>query len=82
MGEVDALIKERPDNPYFWELKGSLLLLERQAPGCDRSTCARPCNWPAATSPLIQFELAQAMLATEDAALLDEAMSLLRNALS
>ena len=24
IGEVDALIRERPDNPYFWELKGEL----------------------------------------------------------
>ena len=24
--EVDALIRDRPENPYFWELKGELLL--------------------------------------------------------
>jgi predicted Zn-dependent protease len=24
--EIDALIRERPDNPYFWELKGEFLL--------------------------------------------------------
>ena len=23
-GEIDALIREKPDNPYFWELKGEL----------------------------------------------------------
>ena len=23
IAEVDALIKERPDNPYFWEVKGN-----------------------------------------------------------
>ncbi len=23
MGEVDALIKQQPDNPFFWEIKGS-----------------------------------------------------------
>ena len=24
--EVDALIRDKPDNPYFWELKGELLV--------------------------------------------------------
>ena len=35
IGEVDALIREKPDNPYFWELKGNLLLLGRQVPRVD-----------------------------------------------
>ena len=26
MPEIDALIRDRPDNPYFWELKGELLI--------------------------------------------------------
>ena len=50
MGEVDALIKERPDNPYFWEIKGSFYYWsgkQREA----IATCAKPCNWPAATNP-------------------------------
>ena len=25
MPEIDALIRDKPDNPYFWELKGELL---------------------------------------------------------
>ena len=24
--EVDALIRDKPDNPYFWEVKGDLLM--------------------------------------------------------
>src|SRR5262249_58229991 len=25
MGEVDALLRDKPDNPFFWELRGILL---------------------------------------------------------
>ena len=51
IGEIDALIKEKPDNPYFWEVKGNLLLLGGQTRRGHRRTCARPCSLPAATSP-------------------------------
>ena len=32
IGEVDALIRERPDYPFFWELRGELLVKAGQAP--------------------------------------------------
>ena len=80
IGEVDALIKERPDNPYFWEIKGSFAYWsgkQREAIPSLRKAL----QLSGGEESLIQVELAQAMLATEDAALLDEAMSLLRRSI-
>jgi predicted Zn-dependent protease len=80
IGEVDALIKERPDNPYFWEVKGSFLYRagkHREALGPLRKALQL-----AADESLIQVELAQAMLGTEDRGLLDEAISILKRAVA
>jgi len=80
MGEVDALIKEKPDNPYFWEVKGSFYYWS----GKQRDAIVnlrKALQLAGGNESLMQFELAQAMLATEDAALLDESMSLLRKAI-
>lgn len=78
VGEVDALLREKPDNPFFWELKGNLLFWvgnHREAVAALRRSLKL-----AGDEPLIQAELAQAMLATEDNALLEEAIALLRRA--
>jgi predicted Zn-dependent protease len=79
MGEVDALIKERPDNPYFWEIKGNFYYWG----GKHRDAIApmrKALQLAGGNESLMQFELAQAMMATEDASQLDEAMGLLRRA--
>jgi predicted Zn-dependent protease len=80
MGEVDALIKQQPDNPYFWEIKGSFYYWS----GKHREAIAplrKSLQLLGGNESLVQFELAEAMLATEDASLLDEAISLLRKAI-
>jgi predicted Zn-dependent protease len=80
MGEVDALIKEKPDNPYFWEIKGSFYYWS----GKHREAIPnlrKALQLAGGNESLIQVELAQAMMATEEASLLDEAMSLLRRAI-
>lgn len=80
MGEIDALIKERPDNPYFWEVKGSLYYWS----GKQRDAIPhlrKALQLAGGAESLIQVELAQAMLATEDVSLLDEAASLLRRSI-
>lgn len=80
MGEIDALIKERPDNPYFWEVKGSLYYWSgkhREAIGNLRKAL----QIAGGNESLMQFELAQAMLASEDASVLEESMTLLRRAI-
>ena len=60
--EVEALIRERPDYPYFWELKGDFLFRsgrsnEAIAPLTKALKLAKGGN-------LIRVRLAQAMLAT------------------
>jgi predicted Zn-dependent protease len=79
MGEVDALLREKPDNAYFWELKGNVLFWvgkHREAIPALRKSL----QLAGGDEPLIQAELAQALLATDDAALLEEAIGLLRRA--
>jgi predicted Zn-dependent protease len=79
MGEVDALLKAQPENPYFWELKGNFLYWG----GKQRESIQplrKALQLAGGNESLLQFQLAQSMIATEDAALLDEAMTLLRRA--
>ena len=82
LGEVDALIREKPDNPYFWELKGHLLVLDRQisrshrAPAQGAAACRRrgPSDGGRA-GPIVARP-------REDAAVVDEAITLLRRAIA
>jgi predicted Zn-dependent protease len=79
MGEVDALLRDKPDNPFFWELKGNLLFWvgnQREAVAALRKSL----KLVGGDESLIQAELAQSMLATEDISLLEEAIALLRRA--
>jgi predicted Zn-dependent protease len=79
IGEVEALIKERPDYPYFWELKGNF----HYWGGKHREAIAplrKALQLAGGSEPLMQVELAQAMLATEDRGLLDESIGLLKRA--
>jgi predicted Zn-dependent protease len=80
IGEVDALLREHPENPYFWEIKGSFLYRA----GKHRQALAplRKALQLTGEDPLIQVELAQAMLGTEDRALLEEAIGLLKRAVA
>jgi len=80
IGEVDALLREHPENPYFWEVKGSFLYRA----GKHRQALAplRKALQLGGEEPLIQVELAQAMLGTEDRALLEEAIGLLKRAVA
>jgi predicted Zn-dependent protease len=79
MGEVDGLIREKPDNPYFWEIKGEFYYWagkHREAIGPLR----RALQLAGGNEPLIQVELAQTLMGTEDKAVLDESIGLLRRA--
>ena len=81
MTEVDALIREKPDNPYFWEIKGNFYYWSgkhREAIPALRKAL----QLAGGSESLMQVELAQAMLGTEDKAVLDDAMSLLKRAIS
>jgi predicted Zn-dependent protease len=79
MGDIDALIKEQPNNPYFWELKGSLHYYQgqpREAVPHQRKAL----QLAGGSEPLMQVQLAQSLLALKEPAALDEATTLLRRA--
>ncbi len=81
IGEVDALIREKPDNGYFWELKGSLL----HRAGKNRAAIPplrKALELLGGSEPLIQVEMAQAMLGTEDRDQLEESIGLLKRAIA
>jgi predicted Zn-dependent protease len=80
LGQIDSLIQTQPNNPYFYELRGQALLegtrpLEAIAP--LRKAVALSNN-----APLIEILLGQALVATENKAYTDEAISILRNAMA
>jgi predicted Zn-dependent protease len=80
LAQIDALIQAQPDNPYFHELKGQALLESGRA-----AEAVAPLRRAVATAPnplLIKVMLAQAMIATKDTKLADEAIAYLRQALT
>jgi predicted Zn-dependent protease len=78
--QVDALLTEQPNNPYLWELKGQILFEAGRAkesePAHRKSVELRP------TAPLLQINLARAILAQEDGKRADEAIQHLQKALA
>jgi len=80
VAEVDALLRERPNDPYFLELKGQVLLESgrpQEALASLRDAVAR-----APDQPLISALLGHALIATEDKANFEEAKRVLRAAVS
>lgn len=80
VAEIDSLIQVQPNNPYFYELKGQALLeagrpAEAIAP-LRRAVALAP------TPALIQVLLGQALIATNQPALANEAVNDLRAAVS
>jgi predicted Zn-dependent protease len=77
---VDALIAEKPENPYLWELRGQILFEEgRPADSLEshqRAVQLKP------DAPLLRINLAHALIETNDAARLDEAVDQLKRALA
>ncbi len=76
LAELDALIAERPDDPWFHELRGQILFengraAEAVAPYV-RAAALRP------DAPLIRFGLARALMETGDPAVNDQAIEHLR----
>lgn len=78
--QIDALIKVEPNNPYFYELKGQTLLesgrpMEAIAP-------LRRAVQLSQNNPLIEMLLGQALVASENKAYSQEAVTMLKGALS
>ncbi|MCC6948741.1 MAG: M48 family metallopeptidase [Bradyrhizobiaceae bacterium] len=80
IAQVDTLIAEQPNNPYFYELKGQTLLESGRA----REAVAplRRAVSLSNGSALIRMMLGQALVQSGDGALADEATAVLRQALA
>ena len=76
LAEADGLLAERPDDPYFLELKGQILL-ETGRPQ-DALQSLRRAVAQAPDQPLIAALLGHALIATEDPANFEEAKRVLR----
>ena len=76
---INALIADQPNNPYLWELKGQVLFEAGRAkeaePAHRRSVELKP------DAPLLRINLGQTLIALNDPAKLDEAVSQIRRAL-
>jgi predicted Zn-dependent protease len=80
LAQIDFLIQNQPNNPYFYELKGQALL-ESGRP----AEAVAPLRHAVQFAPrpaLIQVLLAQALIATNKPEVADEAVAILRVALS
>src|SRR5690606_30581228 len=78
LAQVDALIREVPGNPYFYELKGDFLTRS----GKNREAIAplRQARRLSKAARLIRVQLASALLASNDPKVVGEAADLLRKA--
>lgn len=77
--EIDGLIREQPANPYFPELKGDFY--KRVGRNKEAITALRQALKLAGDVNLIRVELAQALLATNEPSVTEEASTLLRRSL-
>jgi predicted Zn-dependent protease len=80
LAQIDALIQQQPNNPYFHEVRGQALLeggKPQEAIAPLRTAVALSNN-----SPLIEMMLGQALVATGNNAYTDEAISILRAAVA
>lgn len=80
VGEVDALIQEKPDNPYLWELKGNFYASVGKH-GEAIAFLRKAMHFSGGNEPLMQAQLAQSLISSEDGKVLDEAINLLRKAI-
>ena len=80
LAETDALIATDPDNPYFLELRGQVLL-ESGRPG-EALPALRRATELTNSEPLIASLFGHALIATEDRSHYDEAESVLRAAVA
>lgn len=77
--QVDALIREKPDNPYFHELKGDFLM--RSGRSRDAIPALRASLKLLKDAPLISVRLAQAIISADNVAGVDEAIAIARRSL-
>lgn len=79
LAQIDSLIAERPTYAFFWELKGQILV-ESSKP-TEGVPAYRKAVELAPDEPLLQASLGAALVATENAALMEEAKKHLKLAI-
>ncbi|WP_298363555.1 M48 family metalloprotease [uncultured Bradyrhizobium sp.] len=80
IAQIDGLIQVQPNNPYFYELRGQALL-EGGRPAEAIAPLRRAVQL-SSSSPLIEMLLGQALVASDNKAYTDDAISMLRNAVA
>jgi predicted Zn-dependent protease len=79
LADVDSLLRERPDNPYFWEVKGDLLMrsgkMRESIPSLRQALKLDP------EASLIRVQLASALQSIDGMPAVDESVALLRKSL-
>jgi predicted Zn-dependent protease len=81
MGDIDALIRDRPYFPFFWELKGHVLMVAGR-PKEAVAPMRKALELLKGRAPQVQIQLADAIFrSSEDAAANDEVIQLLERAL-
>jgi predicted Zn-dependent protease len=80
LGQIDALIQVQPNNPYFHELRGQALL-EGGKPA-EAIAPLRKAVQLSNNAPLIEMLLGQALVASDNKAYTEEAIAILRAAVS
>ena len=78
--EVDSLIGDEPQNPYFYELKAQILYESGQREKAIEP--ARQALKLKPNSPLLEIALAQSLLETSDRSQVEESIVLLKSALT
>jgi predicted Zn-dependent protease len=78
--QIDALIQVQPNNPYFYELRGQALM-EGGRPA-EAIAPLRKAVQLSNGAPLIEMLLGQALVASDNKAYTDEAISILRAAVA
>jgi predicted Zn-dependent protease len=80
LAQIDSLIQQQPNNPYFYEVRGQALL-EGGKPA-EAIAPLRKAVQLSNNSPLIEMLLGQALVATANNAYTDEAIAILRAAVA
>lgn len=80
LAQIDGLIREQPNNAYFYEVRGQALL-EGGKPA-EAVAPLRKAVQLSNSAPLIEMLLGQALVASDNKAYADEAIAILRAALS
>jgi predicted Zn-dependent protease len=78
--QIDTLLQAQPNNAYFYELRGQALL-EGGRPA-EAIAPLRKAVQLSSSAPLIEMLLGQALVATENKAYTDEAITILRAAVA